>query len=96
MVPSKRLRAFSLVFAFALFLGQGIGAATLGALVDSRGYGPTFVLAGVATGLLALTLAWLFGLNPSLNDRRPIDLIRAGRTEELMRAIRAERSDAFA
>ena len=25
-----------------------------------------------------------------------IDLIRAGRTEELMRAIRAERSDAFA
>jgi uncharacterized protein (DUF2384 family) len=41
-------------------------------------------------------LAWLFGLNPMLGDRRPIDLIRAGRTEELMRAIRAERSDAFA
>src|SRR4249919_1330501 len=41
-------------------------------------------------------LAWLFGLNPNLGDRRPIDLIRAGRTEELMRAIRAERSDAFA
>jgi len=41
-------------------------------------------------------LAWLFGLNPALGDCRPIDLIRAGRTEELMRAIRAERSDAFA
>src|SRR5437763_1670485 len=41
-------------------------------------------------------LAWLFGLNPFLGDRRPIDLIRAGRTEELMRAIRAERSDSFA
>ena len=41
-------------------------------------------------------LAWLFGLNPSLGDCRPIDLIRAGRAEELMRAIRAERSDAFA
>ena len=41
-------------------------------------------------------LEWLFGLNPLLGDRRPIDLIRAGRTEELMRAIRAERSDAFA
>jgi transcriptional regulator with XRE-family HTH domain len=41
-------------------------------------------------------LAWLFGLNPLLGDRRPIDLIRAGRTEELMRAIRAERSDTFA
>ena len=41
-------------------------------------------------------LAWLLGVNPSLGDRRPIDLIRAGRTEELMQAIRAERSDAFA
>ena len=41
-------------------------------------------------------LAWLFGLNPTLGDRRPIDLIREGHTEELMRAIRAERSDSFA
>ena len=40
-------------------------------------------------------LSWLFGINPHLNDRRPIDLIRAGRAEELMRAIRAERADAF-
>jgi transcriptional regulator with XRE-family HTH domain len=40
-------------------------------------------------------LAWLFGLNPQLGDRRPIDLIRLGRAEELMRAIRAERSDTF-
>ncbi|HXE80413.1 MAG TPA: helix-turn-helix domain-containing protein [Vicinamibacterales bacterium] len=41
-------------------------------------------------------LAWLFGVNPLLGDRRPVDLIRMGRTEELMRAIRAERSDSFA
>ena len=41
-------------------------------------------------------VAWLFGINPTLGDRRPIDLVRAGRTEELMRALRAERSDAFA
>jgi uncharacterized protein (DUF2384 family) len=41
-------------------------------------------------------LAWLFGINPTLGDRRPIDLIRTGRAEELMRAIRAERSDTFA
>src|SRR5712691_5616784 len=40
--------------------------------------------------------AWLFGLNPQLGDRRPIDLVRTGRTEELMRAIRAERADSFA
>jgi transcriptional regulator with XRE-family HTH domain len=40
-------------------------------------------------------LSWLFGINPILGDRRPIDLIRQGRAEDLMRAIRAERSDAF-
>src|SRR5918912_425464 len=40
--------------------------------------------------------SWLFGLNPALGDRRPIDLVRAGRAEELMRAIRAERADSFA
>lgn len=39
--------------------------------------------------------AWLTGLNPLLSDRRPIDVIRAGRAEELMRAIRAERADSF-
>ncbi|HEY7197233.1 MAG TPA: hypothetical protein VH306_08600 [Gaiellaceae bacterium] len=44
----------------------------------------------------AAARSWLFGLNPSLGDRRPIDLIRAGKTEELMRAIRAERADSFA
>jgi uncharacterized protein (DUF2384 family) len=41
-------------------------------------------------------LSWLFGINPRLGDRRPIDLVRAGRAEELMRALRAERSDSFA
>src|SRR5260221_9669773 len=40
--------------------------------------------------------SWLFGLNPLIGHRRPIDLVRAGRTEELMAAIRAERSDTFA
>ncbi|MBA2357681.1 MAG: hypothetical protein H0V84_04545 [Actinobacteria bacterium] len=40
--------------------------------------------------------AWLLGLNPNLGDRRPIELVRAGRAEELMRAIRAERADSFA
>jgi hypothetical protein len=40
--------------------------------------------------------AWLFGLNPHLGERRPVDVIRAGRAEELMRAIRAERAESFA
>jgi len=41
-------------------------------------------------------LSWLFGVNPRLGDRRPIDLVRAGRAEELMRALRSERADSFA
>ena len=44
----------------------------------------------------AAVRAWLLGVNPRLGDRRPIDLVRAGRAEELMRAIRAERADSFA
>ena len=43
-----------------------------------------------AAVLVVLILVLLLG------DRRPIDLIRTGRAEELMRAIRAERSDTFA
>jgi hypothetical protein len=47
-------------------------------------------------GIDPLNVAGLFGVNPNLGDRRPIDLIRMGRTEELMHAIRAERADSFA
>jgi uncharacterized protein (DUF2384 family) len=39
---------------------------------------------------------WLQGLNPHLGDRRPIDLVRAGRAQELLGAIGAERSGGFA
>src|SRR5512144_1668152 len=41
-------------------------------------------------------LEWLFGINPRLGDRRPIDLVRAGRAEELVSAISAQRSEALA
>src|SRR5919199_2503559 len=40
-------------------------------------------------------LAWLFGVNPHLGDRRPIDLVREGRAEELLAAIRAARAGSF-
>jgi hypothetical protein len=40
--------------------------------------------------------AWLWGLNPLLGDRRPIDLIRNGRSDEVIRVISAERADSFA
>jgi transcriptional regulator with XRE-family HTH domain len=39
---------------------------------------------------------WLFGLNPHLRHRRPIDVIRAGATTELLAALRQEQADSFA
>jgi hypothetical protein len=39
---------------------------------------------------------WLFGLNPALADRRPIDVIRAGDLATVLRAIRAEEGESFA
>jgi uncharacterized protein (DUF2384 family) len=39
---------------------------------------------------------WLFGFNPFLRHRRPIDVIRLGRPEELLAAIRQEQADSFA
>jgi uncharacterized protein (DUF2384 family) len=42
------------------------------------------------------TERWLVGLNPHLGDRRPIDLIRRGRTRELLDAIAVERAGGFA
>jgi uncharacterized protein (DUF2384 family) len=39
---------------------------------------------------------WLHGVNPHLGDRRPIDLVRAGRSRELLDAIAQERAGSFA
>jgi hypothetical protein len=39
---------------------------------------------------------WLIGLNPSLGDRRPLDLIRRGQAHELLDAIATERAGSFA
>jgi transcriptional regulator with XRE-family HTH domain len=39
---------------------------------------------------------WLYGLNPHLRNRRPIDLIRAGGTQELLAALRQERAGSYA
>jgi hypothetical protein len=40
--------------------------------------------------------AWPLGFNPLLGDRRPIDCLCAGREQEVIRAIRTERTDSFA
>ncbi len=52
MAPGARGTAVSL-FAFSLFLGQGIGTAALGLVVDGPGYISAFLIAGTGIGLLA-------------------------------------------
>src|ERR1700752_505629 len=39
---------------------------------------------------------WLVGMNPSLGDRRPLDLIRRGQAREILEAIPKERPGSFA
>jgi uncharacterized protein (DUF2384 family) len=39
---------------------------------------------------------WLVGMNPSLGDRRPVDLIRRGQAREVLDAIANERAGSFA
>jgi predicted MFS family arabinose efflux permease len=53
--PEARGTAVSL-FAFSLFIGQGIGAAVFGRIVDNSGYIPCFIIAGVASALLSIWL----------------------------------------
>jgi predicted MFS family arabinose efflux permease len=55
MAPETRGLALA-IFAAALFVGQAIGVALCGSLVDAVGYGPVFV----AAGLLLLGLAAAF------------------------------------
>ncbi len=53
IAPKARGTAVSL-FAFNLFIGQGLGAAVFGRVVDSSGYVPCFLMAGVAIALLSV------------------------------------------
>lgn len=53
LAPQARGTAVAL-FAFSLFIGQGIGAAAFGRVVDNLGYVPCFVVAAVAIALLSV------------------------------------------
>jgi predicted MFS family arabinose efflux permease len=59
LAPEARGTAVSL-FAFSLFLGQGIGAAVLGLIVDGAGYMTSFTITGIATALLSVGLVGQF------------------------------------
>ncbi len=39
-------------------MGQGIGAAVFGKIVDNSGYIPCFIIAGVASALLSIWLVY--------------------------------------
>src|SRR6476469_3662078 len=105
---AQKVRTLSVDFRSAAQLAELLGVSRSqvtrwlrGAGIDPLNAEKVDLLDLVWSNLLRLyereaALSWLFGMNPSLGDRRPIDLIRAGRTEELMRAIRAERADTFA
>jgi transcriptional regulator with XRE-family HTH domain len=41
-------------------------------------------------------VSWLYGVNAHLGDRRPIDLLAAGRVAEVLAAIEAEETGAYA
>jgi predicted MFS family arabinose efflux permease len=51
--PGARGTAISL-FAFALFLGGGVGTALLGVLLGTSGYGPVLLVCGVGLAVLGL------------------------------------------
>lgn len=62
LAPHARGATLSL-FAFFLFVGQGIGAAGLGVVVTESGYRATFLLSGLPMAALALLLLWRLPLN---------------------------------
>ncbi len=108
VATAVKVQALSVDFRSAAQLADMLGVSRSrvtrwlrGAGIDPQNAEKVDLLELVWSNLLRLyerdaALSWLFGLNPNLGDRRPIDLIRAGKTEELMRAIRAERTDSFA
>ena len=84
----------------------GVSPAQVGRWIRGQGVDPqnaerVDVLELVMASLLRLyepaaSELWLFGVNPHLGDRRPIDLVRRGRAQELLSAIAAERAGSFA
>ncbi|MEH2414233.1 MFS transporter [Nostoc sp.] len=62
--PEARGTAVSL-FVFNLFVGQGIGAAVFGRIVDNFGYIYCFIVAGVAIALLSV---WLVNQKQNSNE----------------------------
>jgi uncharacterized protein (DUF2384 family) len=108
VATAQKVQALTRDFRSQRRLAQALGVspAQVGRWIRGQGIDPVNaqrvdVLELVMAGLLRLyepaaAEQWLMGANPHLQARRPIDLVRAGRAEELLRAIEAERAGAFA
>lgn len=70
LAPGARGTAVSL-FAFNLFLGQGIGAAVLGVVADvpNTGYQLAFIISGIGMVLLAVWFVWRARRFPANSDK---------------------------
>jgi hypothetical protein len=56
-----------------------------------------FILSRLLTSYRRETaLKWLFGFNAHLGDARPIDLLRHGRVSDVLRAVEADETGAYA
>ena len=108
VATAQKVQALSRDFGSQRRLAQALGVspAQVSRWIRGQGIDPVNaqrvdVLELVMASLLRLyepaaSERWLFGVNPHLGDRRPIDLVRGGRAQELLSAIAAERAGAFA
>jgi predicted MFS family arabinose efflux permease len=82
LAPGARGTAVSL-FAFSLFLGQGLGAIVIGAVVGSQetGYTLAFAIAGVAMGLLGI---WIVRQTRHYNAIATTNSVQTKPTEDLV------------
>ena len=108
MATAEKVRALSKDFRSGAELADALGVSRSqvtrwlkGAGIDPRNAEKIDLLELVLANLLRLyepevARAWLFGTNPHLRNRRPIDVIRQGKVEELLAAIRQARAGSFA
>lgn len=105
---AKKIQALSQDFGPQRLLAELLGVSSArvnrwlrGQAVDERNAERVDLLELLMSYLLRIyepeaASSWLLGLNASLQDRRPMDLIRLGRARELLDALANERAGGFA
>ena len=108
MTPAVKVEALSRDFRSQRRLADALGVSPAqvtrwrqGKGIDEENAERLDLLELVMSYLLRLYAAetaerWLFGTNPHLRNRRPIDVVRQGGVEELISAVRQERAGSYA